>query len=129
MSHSHVLEWISGSFIQSHWPWLTLWPISMFSTLFAKASDTVPKTQPARDRLHADEQARRDLEHPLEPDGAPDVGGVPFTERLLDVAPNGVQFVPEGLDVRLRQMRVRSDVGNCQWMSCRSGPGRDGGLL
>ena len=74
----------------------------MFSTLFAKASDAVPKTQPARDRLHADEQARRDVERPLEPDGAPDIGGVLFTERLLDVAANGVQFVPEGLDVRLR---------------------------
>ena len=33
-------------------------------------------------------------------------------KRLLDVAANGVQFVPEGLDVRLAQMRVRSDVGN-----------------
>ena len=51
MSHSQVVEWISGSFIQSHWPWETLWPISMFSTLFANASDAVPTTQPARDRL------------------------------------------------------------------------------
>ena len=53
MSHSHVFEWISGSFIQSHCPWLTLWPISMFSTLFANASAAVPNSQPVRERLHA----------------------------------------------------------------------------
>ena len=51
MSHSHVVEWISGSFIQSHCPWLTLWPISMFSMLFAAASAAVPNSQPARERL------------------------------------------------------------------------------
>ena len=53
MSHSHVVEWISGSFIQSHWPWDTLWPISMFSTLFAYASARVPASQPAVERLPA----------------------------------------------------------------------------
>ena len=51
MSHSHVLEWISGSFIQSHCPWPTLWPISMFSMLFATARAIVPRTQPVRVRL------------------------------------------------------------------------------
>ena len=51
MSHSQVLEWTSGSFIQSHWPCPMLWPSSMFSTLFAKASDAVPNTQPTFERL------------------------------------------------------------------------------
>ena len=41
-SHSHDEEWISGSFIQSHWPCMTLWPISMFSMIFAKPSVTAP---------------------------------------------------------------------------------------
>ena len=39
MSHSHVEEWISGSFIQSHWPCMTLWPISMFSRILARPSE------------------------------------------------------------------------------------------
>ena len=53
MSHSQVVEWISGSFIQSHWPWPTLWPISMFSTHLAKASAAVPAIHPAWERLAA----------------------------------------------------------------------------
>ncbi len=44
MSHSHVDEWISGSFIQSHWPCMTLWPISMFSRILATPSMAAPAT-------------------------------------------------------------------------------------
>ena len=44
VSHSQVLEWISGSFIQSHWPCMTLWPISMFSRILATPSIAVPAT-------------------------------------------------------------------------------------
>ena len=36
MSHSHAVELISGSLIQSHWPCITLWPISMFSRILAR---------------------------------------------------------------------------------------------
>ena len=46
MSHSQVAEWISGSFIQSHWPWQMLWESSMFSMDLAAASPTVPVAQP-----------------------------------------------------------------------------------
>ena len=53
MSHSQVLEWISGSFIQSHWPWEMLWPSSMFSMDFAYANAPVPRAQPALDLLQA----------------------------------------------------------------------------
>ena len=42
MSHSHDVEWISGSFIQSHWPWMTLCPSSMFSMILASESSAVP---------------------------------------------------------------------------------------
>ena len=66
----------------------------MFSTLFAKASAAVPNTQPTRDRLHPMSRRATDLERPLEPDGAPDIGRVLFAERLLDVAANRVQLVP-----------------------------------
>ena len=53
MSHSHVEEWISGSFIQSHWPCMTLWPISMFSMILATASVTVPAHHAERCELAA----------------------------------------------------------------------------
>ena len=42
LSHSQVVEWILLSRIQSHWPCMTLWPISMFSTIFATESPAVP---------------------------------------------------------------------------------------
>ena len=45
VSHSHVVEWIFGSRIQSHCPCRTLWPISMFSRIFAAASAAVPAAQ------------------------------------------------------------------------------------
>src|SRR6476646_5742643 len=45
VSHSHALECTSGSFIQSHWPWMTLWPSSMFSMILASPSIVVPATQ------------------------------------------------------------------------------------
>ncbi len=53
MSHSHVEEWISGSFIQSHWPCMTLWPISMFSMILDAASVRVPAHQAERFELAA----------------------------------------------------------------------------
>ncbi len=48
ISHSQVAEWISGSFIQSHWPCRTLWPISMFSMILASASVPIPAHQATR---------------------------------------------------------------------------------
>src|SRR3954469_25269814 len=42
LSHSHVVEWISGSRIQSHWPCMTLCPSSMFSRILATESAVVP---------------------------------------------------------------------------------------
>ncbi len=41
-SQSQVEELIWGSFIQSHWPCITLWPISMFSRILARESIDVP---------------------------------------------------------------------------------------
>ena len=45
VSQSQVEEWMFGSFIQSHWPCITLWPISMFSRIFAVERPIVPRTQ------------------------------------------------------------------------------------
>ena len=51
VSHSHSVEWISGSFIQSHWPWVMLCPSSMFSMIFAAPSMAVPATHATLFRL------------------------------------------------------------------------------
>ena len=40
-----MVEWIFGSRIQSHWPCMTLWPISMFSMILATDSPAVPTSQ------------------------------------------------------------------------------------
>src|SRR5215218_3796349 len=45
MSHSHVVEWIFGSRIQSHCPCRMLCPISMFSRILATERPTVPTSQ------------------------------------------------------------------------------------
>ncbi len=42
LSHSQVVEWIFGSRIQSHWPCMTLWPISMFSMILETDRPAVP---------------------------------------------------------------------------------------
>ena len=49
-SQSQVEEEIWGSFIQSHWPCMTLWPISMFSRILAIESSVVPASQAGRRR-------------------------------------------------------------------------------
>ena len=49
--HSHAVEWIFGSRIQSHWPCMTLWPISMFSRILATERPAVPSHQAGRTPL------------------------------------------------------------------------------
>ena len=39
-----------GSFIQSHWPCMTLWPISMFSRILAIDRPAVPSTHAGLNR-------------------------------------------------------------------------------
>src|SRR3712207_980767 len=57
MSHSHVVEWIFGSRIQSHWPCRMLCPISMFSRILATERPTVPTNQ-AGGNIEASRTAR-----------------------------------------------------------------------
>src|SRR3954452_21661805 len=44
LCQSQLEELIWGSFIQSHWPCITLWPISMFSRILASESIEVPSS-------------------------------------------------------------------------------------
>ena len=50
VSQSQARELITGSFIQSHWPCMTLWPISMFSRIFARPSVAAPSAHGTRQR-------------------------------------------------------------------------------
>ena len=51
LSHSQAVEWILGSRIQSHWPCMTLCPISMFSRILATERPAVPSHQAGRTPL------------------------------------------------------------------------------
>jgi hypothetical protein len=111
MSHSQVLEWISGSFIQSHWPVTDV--VSDLHVLDALGvrerggAEQPPCARPAQ----PDDESGGDVEGALEQDGAPDVGGVAGTERLFDIASDGVEFGAQCLDVGVGQMRVGGNVG------------------
>ena len=50
VSQSQARELITGSFIQSHWPCMTLWPISMFSRILAMPSVAAPSAHGTRQR-------------------------------------------------------------------------------
>ena len=50
VSQSQARELITGSFIQSHWPCITLWPISMFSRILAMPSVAAPSAHGMRQR-------------------------------------------------------------------------------
>ena len=50
VSQSQARELITGSFIQSHWPCRTLWPISMFSRILAMPSVAAPSDPGTRQR-------------------------------------------------------------------------------
>ena len=75
-SHSQVVEWMSGSRIQSHWPCRTLWPISMFSRIFATLSIAMPATHAGVWLAKTQAGAAGDLEAALDADHAADVGRV-----------------------------------------------------
>ena len=63
-SHSQVVEWISGSFIQSHWPCMMLWPSSMFSRILATPSTPAPIAQTVRLRAPKYSSVREPISSP-----------------------------------------------------------------
>ena len=110
MSHSHVEEWISGSFIQSHWPCMTLWPISMFSTILARPSVAAPAHQAERFELAARITRPATSSAALGGDRAADVARIALTARVFDVLAYRVELDGQALDVRVREMGERGDV-------------------
>ena len=115
MSHSQVVEWISGSFIQSHWPWPMLWASSMFSMLLAAASAPFrPPTGPAS--AGADHHPCGEVQTALNSDGALDVGPVLRAARILDIETDRLQIHRKCLDVRGAEMGVLGYV--CDGHQC-----------
>ena len=120
MSHSHVEEWISGSFIQSHWPCMTLWPISMFSMILATPRVAVPAHHAERSRAGGQHQPAGHLEGALGGDGAADVARVAFTAGVFDVLADRVELDGQALDVGVGQVRECRYVGDCHRSSLPS---------
>ena len=108
MSHSQVLEWISGSFIQSHWPWVMLWPSSMFSMHLRHEQGHGSGSPSGLASAAEDGQPGGDFQAPLKSDDALDVCAVLCAQRRFDVAADLVQREPERFDVRVAQVRVLS---------------------
>ena len=127
------LELITGSFIQSHWPCRTLWPISMFSRILAipsVAAPDSPRHPPARrDQLRAADQRQP----PLERDHRADVAGVAVAEVGLDLLVQLVELPADLLDLlggepvqrvlgvgallRTGRARCRSERRSLSWAS------------
>ena len=104
MSHSQLLEWISGSFIQSHWPCMTLWPISMFSRILAtpehgRAGDERGPAGALAVASGEQRDAPAGGEAALDPDHPVDVRRVGGVARLLDLRADRVELAAELLDL------------------------------
>ncbi len=103
VSQSHTCELITGSFIQSHCPCMTLWPISMFSRILASESTTVPASQ-AGGNSEGSSSARPPIgKLSMQRDHAADVAGVPVAEALEDLVVQLLELAPDRLDLLRRE--------------------------
>ncbi len=119
-SHSQVVEWIFGSRIQSHWPCRTLWPISMFSMIFATDSPAVPTIHAGGNKREQQHGPAAQLELALAVDDLADVGGVALAAAGDDLGADRVELTAEVLDV-VRQQRWAVGVGFCALASRHCG--------
>ena len=99
MSHSKSLPVSVGSFIQSYWPCITLWPISMLSRIFDSESAAVPAIQAGGRKPANMQAAAADLQAALGADHVADVVGVALAEVGEDALADGVELLAEGLDL------------------------------
>ena len=95
LSHSQVVEWILGSRIQSHWPCITLWPISMFSMILETDSPTVPDQPCRRKQREQQHRAAAQFEFALKVDDASDVVRVALAATVEHLLADGVEFTAE----------------------------------
>ena len=130
----------SGSFIQSYWPCITLWPISMFSRILAVASATTPsdpadgstpnisRLRPAiaralDDAAHAADVARRRARRgrrPLSPRRASSLGlergRFRLARRVLLLMSGSCAVTASSSSVALRASEMHS------WINSSPGP-------
>src|SRR3954447_11175806 len=100
---------MTGSFIQSHWPCRTLWPISMFSRILAIESVEAPSAhstfelepsssmrpiRPSR-RCQAPDRAERGVQV----DDAAEVARVALAEIVLDLLVELVELAADRLEL------------------------------
>ena len=95
MSHSNPLLESFGSFIQSNWPCMTLWPISMLSRIFDSESAAVPASQAGGRKPTKSSAAATDLEAALNLDHAADVVGVALAAVVDDALADRVELGSE----------------------------------
>ena len=106
LSHSQLVEWISGSRIQSHWAWSTLWPISMFSRILASESSPTPASHPGGSTPAISRARAAEVEAALRADDPSDVGGVLLAERGQHLLRGSRPSRARTLDVHARRVAV-----------------------
>ena len=99
LSHSQVVEWISGSRIQSHWPCITLCPSSMFSSTLATARAVVPASQAGGNSETSSAARPAALQAALDLHDLADVGGVALAEVGHDLVADGVELAADVVEV------------------------------
>src|SRR6185436_12557994 len=95
LSHSYMREFRPGSPIQSYWPCITLWPISMLSRILEMLSEATARGEAG------------DLELALLLHDGADVPRVLLAELADQALPDGVDLVAERLDLLEGQLVVR----------------------
>ena len=104
LSQSHDVELIFGSCIQSHWPCMTLCPISMFSRILAIPSTPVPSSQAGLYREPSRDGAAQQRELAVQGDDAADVLRVLVAEAVEHLIVDGVELGADLLDLLRRQL-------------------------
>ena len=102
-----------GSFIQSHWPCMTLWPISMFSRILATESPAVPSTHAGLNRENSSTIRDSAASRRCNCDHVADVAGVGVAEVVEHLVVQFVELLADLLELLLAELvqRVGRVVG------------------
>ncbi len=89
---------------------MTLWPISMFSTILATPRVAVPAHHAERRELAGEQQSAGYLQRTLRCNGPTDVARVSRAARVFGVLADRVELHGQVFDIGIRQMREYVDV-------------------
>ncbi len=115
---------MSGSFIQSHWPCITLWPISMFSRIFASDSAAVPASHSGLLARAEQQRARGEHELAVQPDRRADVARVALAEVGVHLVVDRVELAAQLLELLGGEARERALAAPGRLELARGGVGR-----